>query len=210
MDHNQIAVELFDKYAAEYQGKFMDVSQYHASLDALCAAISKPNSAVLEIACGPGNVTNYLLQKRPDLQILGTDLAPKMLALAQQNNPSARFELLDGRAIGQLQAQYDAIVCGFFLPYLTKQEAIQFIADAVTRLRPGGCLFVSTMEDDYSKSGWHKGSKGDDMYMHFHEAGYLTAAIEANGFKIIDLRRVEIPGQDPTITQDLLLLAQLD
>lgn len=207
MDHNPIAVELFDKYASEYAGKFMDVSMYHASLDALCAAISKQNASVLEIACGPGNVTQYLLNQRPDLQILGTDLAPKMLALARQNNPHAKFQLLDGRAISQLQQQYDAIVCGFFLPYLTKEEAIQFIADAATILRAGGVLFVSTMEDDYSTSGWRKGSQGDEIFMYFHEADYLLQALADNDFEVLDLLRQAYPPTGEATATDLLVLA---
>ena len=207
MDHNPIAVELFDKYASEYAAKFMDVSMYDASLDALCAAISKQDAAVLEIACGPGNVTRYLLDKRPDLQILGTDLAPKMLALAQQNNPNARFQLLDGRAILQLRQQYDAIVCGFFLPYLTREEAIRFIADAATILRPGGVLFLSTMEDDYNTSGWRKGSQGDEIFMYFHESGYLLEALADNGFEVLDLRRQAYPPTGKATATDLLVLA---
>jgi cyclopropane fatty-acyl-phospholipid synthase-like methyltransferase len=206
-DKTQIAVEIFDKYASEYQAKFMDVTQYHASLDALCAHIAAPHAAVLEVACGPGNVTQYLLQKRPDLQILGTDLAPKMLALAQQNNPTASFQRLDGRAIAQLPHKYDAIVCGFFFPYLSQDEAHQFIQDAASLLRPGGVLYLSTMEDAYSNSGWRKGSQGDELFMHFHEAAFLENVLLENGFQIVDLQRVVSTSTTGTVT-DLQILAR--
>ncbi len=207
MNGNQIAVDIFDKYASDYQAKFMDVALYHGSLDVLCAHIAPRNAQVLEIACGPGNVTRYLLYKRPDLQILGTDLAPNMLTLAQANNPTARFELHDGRAIAQLPAQYDAIVCGFFLPYLSREEAMQFITDAASKLHPGGVLYLSTMEDDYSTSGWRKGSQGDEIYMYYHEARYLTAAMEASGFVVLDLQRV-VYSAGEGVTTDLLILAR--
>lgn len=208
-DKSQIAVGIFDKYAADYQAKFMDVSYYHATLDLLCDSITPRNAEVLEIACGPGNVTQYLLQKRPDLQILGTDLAPKMLELAQQNNPTASFQLLDGRAIAQLPQKYDAIVCGFFLPYLSREEAIQFVHDALAVLRSGGMIYLSTMEDDYSNSGWRKGSQGDEIFMHFHEAGYLTSSLKDCGFEIIDLQRIAYPAADGSTTIDLVLTAKL-
>ena len=208
-DKSQIAVEIFDKYAADYQAKFMDVSLYHATLDLLCASIKPPHADVLEIACGPGNLTHYLLQKRPDLRILGTDRAPNMLELAQQNNPTASFQLLDGRAIAQLPQKYDAIVCGFFLPYLSREEAIQFVQDAAVLLRTGGIIYLSTMEDDYNNSGWRKGSQGDEMFMHFHEAGYLTSALDDCGFKIIDLQRIAYPAVDGSTTIDLVLTAIL-
>jgi len=39
---------------------------------------------VLELACGPGNITKCLLSKRPDLEILATDIAPNILELAKK------------------------------------------------------------------------------------------------------------------------------
>ncbi len=70
------------------------------------------------------------MKKRPDFNILGTDLAPNMIELAKINNPQASFQLLDSRAITSLNKTYGAIMCGFYLPYLSKEEAIQLIADA--------------------------------------------------------------------------------
>ncbi len=206
MDHSEFAASIFDKYAEGYQSRFMDIRAYHESLDVLLAAISVKAAKVLEVACGPGNVTQYLLQKRPDLQILGTDLSPNMLALAQANNPTADFKLLDGRAILQVPGQLDAIVAAFFLPYISKEEALRFIQDAAAKLESGGVLYISTMEDDYAKSGLRKGSQGDEIFMHFHEAGYLTTELMACGFDLIDQSRVRAAGPDGDV--DLVLIAR--
>jgi len=75
-----------------------------------------------------------------------------MLALAKKNNPTAEFQLLDSREILKLNKTYDAIMCGFCLPYLTKEEAIQLMEDAAKILNANGVIYISTMEDDYSKS----------------------------------------------------------
>src|SRR5438045_2838934 len=99
MDKTKIAVDLFNKLASEYQKKYMDVSLYSDSLNLFCKLIPKQNATVLELACGPGNVTKYLLDKRPDLKILGTDLGPNMIKLARQNNPTVEFKILDCRNI---------------------------------------------------------------------------------------------------------------
>src|SRR5215470_14610913 len=85
---------IFDKYANEYQEKFMDVSLYKAALKTFCDLITKANAKVLDIACGPGNVTKYLLSEKPNLIVLGIDLAAKMIALAKRNNPNATFEVM--------------------------------------------------------------------------------------------------------------------
>ena len=206
MDQTKIAVDIFNKLADVYQERFMDVSLYHDSCDFFCNAIAKEKAAILELACGPGNITKYLLEKRPDFKILGTDLAPNMIALAKVNNPKADFQLLDCRAITSLNKKFDGIMCGFGLPYLSKTEAIQFIKDSSKQLNENGVLYISTMEDDNSKSGYKTGSTGDTMYQNFHQADYLSTALEENGFNIIHLDRKEyIHNQEKTI--DLIIIA---
>lgn len=208
MDKTKIAVEIFNKHASVYQNKFMDVSLYHDTFDTFCNHIKNQNAEVLELACGPGNITKYLLHKRPDLKIFGTDLAPNMIELARINNPEAKFDIMDSRAIEKLKKTYDAIMCGFVLPYLSKEEAIKLISDSVAILNPKGVLYISTMEDDYSKSGFRTGSAGDEIYMHYHQADYLTEALKDNGFYIIDLQRKIYPVQDNINTVDLILIAE--
>lgn len=210
MDKSKISVAVFDKYAQQYQDKFMDLSQYHDTFDLFCAAIGKTNAEVLEIGCGPGNITRYLLNKRPNLKILGTDLAPNMIELAKINNPGAEFKIFDCRDIGKLVQKYDAIMGGFCLPYLSREEAIAMIADASKILRPKGILYLSTMEDDYSKSGFKASSSNsaDRAYIYYHQADYLTAALEDNGFEIVDFWRKDYVEADGKVTKDLVVLAR--
>jgi len=130
LDKSKQSVEIFNKLANHYDEKYMDVSSYHKSFDLFCATIKKQNTEILELACGLGNITKYILSKRPGFKILGTDLAPHMIDLAKKNNPTAQFELMDSRKISSIEKKYDAIKCGFCLPYLSKEEAIKLIADA--------------------------------------------------------------------------------
>ena len=206
MDQTKIAVDIFNKLATGYQDKFMDVSLYHDSLNVFCNSIKKENPEILELACGPGNITKFLLEKRSDFKILGTDLAPNMIELAKINNPSANFELMDCRAITSLSKNYDGILCGFGLPYLSKEEAIQFIKDASRKLNNNGILYISTMEDDNSKSGFKTGSTGDKMYQNFHQSDYLSATLGENGFSIIHLERKEYLYNEENTT-DLIIIA---
>ena len=205
MDHSKNAAGIFNKYADLYQEKFMDVSLYHDSFNAFCDHLEQ-NASVLELACGPGNITNYLLSKRPDLRIFGTDLAPNMVALAKQNNPSAEFSVLDCREIKTLGKTFDAVMCGFCLPYLHKPEALKLISDCAELLHPGGVLYLSTMEDDNSKSTFKKGSKGDEIFMNYHEESYLKETLEKNGLKVfLTDRKNSTSNNEPVV--DLILIA---
>lgn len=202
--HNTI--HIFNKYAQVYQDQFMDVSLYQKTLDYFLKLLPS-NANILEVACGPGNITKYLLQQQPYLNILATDLAPNMLNLARKNNPSAHIELLDMKDISTLKQPFNAIVCAFGFPYLSKQEALQWIKDVSKMLKSKGVLYISTMEDDHKKSGIEKGRQGDEMWMNYHEAGYLTKSLHESGFKTIQLERIVTQPKDKKVT-DLMIIAQ--
>lgn len=188
----------------------MDVALYHESLDHFCEAVKKKGAAVLDIACGPGNLTHYLLQKRPDFRVHGIDLAPRMIALAQRNNPTATFEVMDGREIGNFRQPFDAVICGFGLPYLSKKEVEQLVADAAQLLVPDGVFYLSTMEGDDHKSGYHSPSDGGDqqLYIHYHQADFLQHVLAENGFSILEIQRIQNPEEKDPDIRDLVILAQ--
>lgn len=207
MNKTDIAVEVFNRRAVDYQQKFMNVSLYQESLDIFCAQL-QDGAAVLDIACGPGNVAKYILNKRPGIHLHGTDLAPAMLELAAANNPSATFELSDGRDIKVSGKKYDGIISSFFFPYLSKEEVIAFISNAAQVLQPAGLLYISTMEADHATSGIRTGSKGDTIFINYHESGYMLETLSGCGFTVIDLQRKVYSEAGDTDTTDLLIVAR--
>jgi len=130
-----------------------------------------------------------------------------MLELAGANNPTAHFRKMDCRDIGTLPGKYNAIVCGFCLPYLSKREVRQLFEDAATLLSPQGSIYVSSMEGDYADSGFSVSSSGDKMYIFYHQVDYLTKWLEQSGFQNIDIDRQELPNQDGPAKADLLIVA---
>jgi len=110
-----------------------------------------------------------------------------------------------------LKTTFDAVVCGFGLPYLSKEDTIQLINDAGKILSKSGLLYLSTMEDDYAKSGF-KGSStnpNEGLHMYFHEAGYLVETLEKCGFEMVDLSRVKYDHQGEEVT-DLIIIGKKD
>jgi cyclopropane fatty-acyl-phospholipid synthase-like methyltransferase len=210
MTRSLSSIDVFERRARDYQAKYMSVELYHEALDRLCMAVQTLHADVLEVGCGPGNVTRYLLQQRPDLRILAVDLAPTMLKLARINNPHASFRLMDCRDIRSLAQRYHAIVSAFCLPYLSREEAIQFIADAAASLQPSGAIYLSTMEGDYSASGPQRSSDGkDSTYVYIHQADYLVEALRANGFTVVHESRKSYAAPSGANTIDLMIVATL-
>lgn len=203
-------IDTYNKAAERYQDKFMKMDLYNDTFDKFCNLIQKENAEIFEIATGPGNVTKYLISKRPDFKIFGIDLAPNMIELAKKNIPEAEFEIMDCKNISTIDRKFDAIMCGFCMPYLSKEECDKLIADSSGLLSKNGLLYFSTMEDDYNKSGFETTSfSGQDrVYIYYHQFDYLSDCLIQNGFEIIDLQRKDYPEPDGTFLTDMIIIAK--
>ena len=209
MSKRQSAFQTFNQAAQAYQDKFMDLSLYHDSFDQFCSLITTPNARVLDIGCGPGNISRYLLAKRPDFLLEGVDLAPNMIELARQNNTGAHFSVMDCRHIGQLPGTYHAVMCGFCMPYLSKTDCQKLIRDSAALLEPGGIVYFSTMEGDYKQSGYRSSSDGKyKTYTYFHEAESLRRMMERAGFELQAFKRQAYPGAGEPQVYDLIFIGR--
>lgn len=209
MNHNKATIQTWDKLAQKYQDKFMDVVIYDGSYDLFCKAIAKDTAAILEIGSGPGNCTKYLLNKHPKYKVLATDVAPSMIELAKVNNPSAEFQVLDAREIKKINQKFDAIICGFCMPYLSKEESIQLIKDSHTLLKEDGILYFSVIENDYEKSESQTSSDGQyTMHVYYHQADYLQEVLDECGFKTMHLLRIDYPKPNNIIDTHLIFIVK--
>lgn len=191
MDPYKETFETWNKVASLYQEKFMGLDLYNDTYDLICNAVIKNKATILEIGCGPGNITKYLLSKRPDFNIFGIDIAPNMIELAKINNPKANFAVMDSRNISEIETKYDAIVCGFCLPYLSETDSQKLIFEANYLLNDSGFLYLSFVEGDPNKSGFQAGSTGDRSYFYYHNLDQLKTQLLENSFEDLKIFKVE-------------------
>jgi len=209
MDPYKTTFETWNKLAGLYQEKFMDLDLYNNSYDLFLKRVLKPNPVILEIGCGPGNISKYLLKKNPDIQIEGIDIAPNMIELAKINNPSAKFRVMDSRDIHSLRAQYDGIICGFCIPYLSESDCAKLILDCRERSSENAILYLSFVEGDYSKSGYLPASTGDLTYFYYHDLERLKKQLAENNFQLLDLLKVNYEKSDGRFELNTIMIAKL-
>lgn len=176
MDKYKETFETWNKIANIYQEKFMGMDLYNDTYDFICNNIEKPKARILEIGCGPGNITKYLLSQRADFEVFGIDIAENMVELAEQNNPGAQFAVMDCREINKLDTKFDGIVGGFCLPYLSETESKELISNANNLLNEGGLLYLSFVEGNPEQSEFKVGS-GGRVYFNYHDLEHLKSQL---------------------------------
>lgn len=208
MDSYSETFETWNKVALLYQNKFMNLNLYNKTYDVFCEELGKSNSNILEIGCGPGNITKYLLHKHPNFSILGIDIAPNMVALAKENNPSGSFKVMDCREIHQLNSKYDGIVAGFCLPYLSETDVIKLIADCGNLLAQNGVLYLSFVEGDSNKSGFQTGSNDNRVYFYYHNLSNFIKLLLNNGFETPAVMHVEYENASKSVDIHTIIISK--
>ena len=187
MDNYKITHNTWNKVASLYQQKFMHLELYNESYDIFCKLIAKRDADILEVGCGPGNITGYLVAARPRFRIMANDVAPNMIELAKINNPTVNFEIMDCRNIENINRSFDGNICGFCMPYLSKEDNNKLIKDCSQLLRTGGVFYFSTIKGDYFRSGFETGSTGDKAFVYYYCEDDFKEVLLENSFSLIQL-----------------------
>ena len=208
MDRYKITFETWDKVAALYQDKFMDLDLYNDTYDIFCQLLTKEHPKVLEVGCGPGNITKYLISSRPDFEISAIDIAPNMVKLAKQNNPTADFKVMDCRHIDSIGDKFDGIICGFCIPYLSKDDCSKFLNDSYHLLINEGFLYFSAIEGNYSNSKYETGSTGDKCYVYYYKEDHFKNEFAKHNFRLVHSIQKHYPKSDGSNQTHLIFIVQ--
>lgn len=198
----------WNKIAQLYEDMFMELSLYNDTYQEFCDLLKNPQGSILEIGCGPGNITRQILNIHPQLSILATDISENMVELAKKNNSSIHTKVLDCRKIGNLNQKFDGIICGFTVPYLAKQDLLKLISDCSSLLNKQGVFYLSYVEGDYNKSGFISGSSGDRTFFYYYDFQTLNVNLEQNGFSIINITKIKYNRNDGTLEDHIIINAQ--
>lgn len=115
---------------------------------------------------------------------------------------------MDCREIIQLPGNYDAIICGFCMPYLAKEDCKKLIKDSAFLLNQNGIFYFSTIEGKYEESGYETGSTGDRSFVYYYNQEYLMHQLQENNFELIRLICKEYPKNPDKVSTHLIFIAR--
>ena len=109
------------------------------ALDLLGRIPTEDAKHVVDLGCGPGNVTPFLQQRFPDAAILGVDSSADMLTQARAALPASIWLEAD-IAAWRAEEPVDVIYSNAALHWLPNHPSL--FPRLLEQLRPGGCLAV--------------------------------------------------------------------
>ena len=95
-------------------------------------------SAVVDLGCGPGNLTVLLRERWPDADIRGLDSSPEMIDKARLVDPGITFDVADLRTWASDADPVDVLVSNATLQWVPGH--LDLLPGLVSRVRPGGWL----------------------------------------------------------------------
>jgi ubiquinone/menaquinone biosynthesis C-methylase UbiE len=204
---NAESVATFDKLAARYADKYFALRDYDDAYARLLDGLPR-GARLLDLACGPGNFCAFAARHRPDLALLGLDMAPAMLAQARERVPGAEFRLGDCRRLDEGLGTFDAAAFCFGLSYLDEEEAVACLRGLRTLLSPGAPLLLTTITGAQAEIRRETSSSGDSVHQVYRPAAAIVALLQAQGFALGWQARLPSPGAASAQTEDLALLAR--
>lgn len=148
LSRNQRVAGAFAARAQDYERSASLQAEIAEKLARLLPELERPK--ILEIGCGTGFLTRYLLDRYADGNFLITDLAPEMVAqcrtrIKDANERPCRFAMMDGEE-PDCDAGFDLIALSMTLQWFT--DPLAGLRRLKGLLKPGGHLLFATTAPD--------------------------------------------------------------
>lgn len=134
----------YDQVAREYAEKFkdeMDDKPFDRDcLDRLAREVGSLGP-ICDLGCGPGQIARYL--HRQEVDTLGVDLSPRMIAEAQRLNPDIPFHEGDMLALPDADNSWGGIAAFYCIIHIPRGQVVDALREMKRVLKPGGVLLVT-------------------------------------------------------------------
>lgn len=122
---------MFDKISEKYDFMNRIISfglNEYVKKQAIKALNIKPNSKVLDLCCGSGDLGRIIKKIQPSCDVIGIDFSQNMIELASKKNPNITYRQMDVTSLAFEKNSFDYIVMGFGLRNIPqKNKALEEI-----------------------------------------------------------------------------------
>jgi SAM-dependent methyltransferase len=183
-----ITIESYDRVAGGYADYYFNRNVMQSELDYFISLL--PNkSRVLDLGCGPGHDTAYLVKK--GICVAGIDLSCEMITIAKRRVQNAEFYVMDIKdGLSGLGSKFDGIWACSSLLHIEREYLPEVLHKLHQVLKKDGIIYISL------KYGKGEGYKMENRpygkvirYFTYYDTAEITGLLEKQGFKIKKLNK---------------------
>ena len=185
---NNIAIDTYNEIAQEYEKEFGNDYSDTPYIDIFLNYLD--GKKVLDIGCGVGNLTKYILDK--GFNVDGIDLSEEMLNIAKSKYDDINFLQMNMKDI-ILDKKYDGIMLAYSLFHLTKQEVLEVLPKYYSLLNNNGKMLLILQSGKGEQVIDEPLKNGLKMFINYYSLEEIREVLEDNKFKILytDLKKPE-------------------
>ena len=185
---NNIAIDTYNEIAQEYEKEFGNDYSDTPYIDIFLNYLD--GKKVLDIGCGVGNLTKYILDK--GFNVDGIDLSEEMLNIAKSKYDDINFLQMNMKDI-ILDKKYDGIMLAYSLFHLTKQEVLEVLPKYYSLLNNKGKMLLILQSGKGEQVIDEPLKNGLKMFINYYSLEEIREVLEDNNFKILytDLKKPE-------------------
>jgi ubiquinone/menaquinone biosynthesis C-methylase UbiE len=200
MDKNTLAVSTFEKIADAYaQHYFSDMSDT-PYIDIFLNQLP-PKGHVLDIGCGPGQFTQYMMKK--DFEVTGIDYSQEMIKLAKQKVPTGHFQHMDMKHMNFEDETFDGLLVAYSIIHIPSEEIPQTLREFHRVLKPNGLIQVIVQKGSADKVVDEPFSPGSKMLYNFFSKQRISEFINEEHFSLSYIE--EVNSEDPDLMSDTII-----
>lgn len=201
---------LSEWYAKSSVGVLESMPVERAMLDLFAEMTLAVGAEIADVGCGTGRLLPYLASR--GLSPRGVDLSPKMIEVAQRENPGFAYEVTDLRDLPFEDASLAGVVCWFSLIYLAPDARVPAFAELARVVKPGGYLVTAFKHGDGTGHRNPPGSRvesfGIDFDRYWLSAREMEERFAAAGFALIF--QGSTPPEEPEPSYGYMLVRKAD
>lgn len=110
-------------------------------MEKLLAFIPEKQGTILDVGCGLGATTSYLLKYYSPADVMGINISPQQIERSRVNAPECKFICMDAVQMDFEENSFDTILCVEAALYFDTRE--KFLQEAWRVLKPGGYLILA-------------------------------------------------------------------
>ena len=179
-------IAFFDHQAPTWDADPGEVARTLARLRELRGSIGlRPRQSVLEVGCGTGRITGWLVETVQPGRVEAADFSPAMLRQAQARGVNADFRLFDICGETSIEGQFDVVLCFHAFPHFRDHR--RALCNIRNLLAPGGQLVILHLAGSAELNEFHAQVSHPVCHDHLPPKDLWPEMLEGCGLKLLSL-----------------------